>query len=97
MDPLRGIRLRKALEILLTSVSSTGLPKLTYIVDEGVILIGTKDTLPPKKVHHIYDTSDLLGTDTAKASPENMLKIAKHIKEGDVPRNVVGAVNLKRP
>ena len=45
MDPLTGIKLRKALEILLTSVSSTGLPKLTYVVDKGVILIGTVDML----------------------------------------------------
>ncbi|MCP4611928.1 MAG: M48 family metalloprotease [Planctomycetes bacterium] len=58
MDPLPHIKLRKALEILLTSVSSTGLPKLTYIVDEGVILIGTKDALPPKIVTRVYDISD---------------------------------------
>ncbi len=87
-DPLSSVKLRKALEILLTSVSSTGLPKLTYIVDDGVILIGTEGVLPPKKVHHIYDTSDLLATDAAKASPENMLKSAEQIKEGDVPLDV---------
>ncbi|MHC4532651.1 MAG: hypothetical protein ACYS6K_01750, partial [Planctomycetota bacterium] len=58
MDPLPHIKLRKALEILLTSVSSTGLPKLTYIVDEGVILIGTTQMLSPKMVPRVYDISD---------------------------------------
>ncbi len=46
MDPLSRIKLRKALEILIASVTSSQLGEfgeLTYIVDEGVILIGTAD------------------------------------------------------
>jgi len=64
MDPLTGVKLRQALEILLTSVSSTGLPKLTYVVDEGVILIRTVGMLAPKMVHRVYDISDLVETAT---------------------------------
>ncbi|MDT8303018.1 MAG: M56 family metallopeptidase [Sedimentisphaerales bacterium] len=81
MDPLPNIKLRKAMEILLTSVSSTGMPKLTYIVDEGVILIGTKDVLPPKMPHRVYDISDpneLRKTTEHKQQPSQLQpKIAK--------------------
>ncbi|MBN1806320.1 MAG: M48 family metalloprotease [Sedimentisphaerales bacterium] len=48
MDLLTGIKLRKALEVLLIGVSSAELPKLTYVVDDGVILIGTERMLTPK-------------------------------------------------
>ncbi len=64
MDPLPHIKLRKALEILLTSVSSTGLPKLTYVVDQGVILIGTVDILPSKMLQPVYKPSVLIETAT---------------------------------
>ncbi len=62
MEPLTRVKLGKALEILLAGLSSTELAKLTYIVDGGVILIGTADMLPPKMLHRIYDISDLVGT-----------------------------------
>ena len=85
MDPLPHIKLRKALEILLTSVSSTGLPKLTYIVDEGVILIGTADVLPPKKVHRTYDTSEPVEIDAAKASIKQIIQsIDKHATRNNI-------------
>ncbi|MFZ2146227.1 MAG: hypothetical protein WAV28_03320, partial [Sedimentisphaerales bacterium] len=60
MDPLTGVKLRKALEILIAGVSSVQLAQLTYVVDEGVIQIGTIDMLPPKMVHRVYDISDLV-------------------------------------
>ncbi|MFB0553775.1 MAG: hypothetical protein ACETWQ_10730, partial [Phycisphaerae bacterium] len=60
LDPLTGIKLRKALEILIAGVSSVEFAQLTYVVDEGVILIGTVDMLPPKMVHRVYDISDLV-------------------------------------
>ncbi|MBL7146299.1 MAG: hypothetical protein ISS76_18825, partial [Phycisphaerae bacterium] len=46
LDPLTGIRLRKAIEILIAGVTSSQLGEfgeLTYSVDEGVVLIGTLD------------------------------------------------------
>jgi len=54
MDPLTGIKLRKALEILLDGVSSE-FAKLGYVVDEGVILIATADSLPSKMVPRVYE------------------------------------------
>jgi len=54
MDPLTGVKLRKALEILLAGVSSD-IEQVSYFVDEGVILIATKDTLPIKMVTVVYD------------------------------------------
>jgi general secretion pathway protein D len=63
MDPLTGITLRKAIEILLAGVTSAELGEvgeLAYIVDEGVILIGTVDMLPRRFVNRVYDISDLV-------------------------------------
>ncbi|MCH7559389.1 MAG: hypothetical protein IIB56_18315, partial [Planctomycetes bacterium] len=60
MDPLTGIKLRKALEILLAGVSSIDFAELIYVVDEGVILIGTVDMLEIPMVHRVYDISDLV-------------------------------------
>jgi len=60
MDPLTGVKLRKALEILLAGVSSIDFAELIYVVDEGVILIGTVDMLEIPMVHRVYDISDLV-------------------------------------
>jgi Flp pilus assembly secretin CpaC len=63
MDPLSRIKLRKALEILIASVTSSQLGEfgeLTYIVDDGVILIGTVHMLHPRMVHRVYDISDFI-------------------------------------
>jgi hypothetical protein len=64
MGPLRGIKLHKALEILISGVTSSQLGEfgeLTYVVDEGVVLIGTVDMLPPKMETCVYDISGLYG------------------------------------
>jgi len=54
IDPLTGIKLRKALEILLSAVSND-FAKLDYVVDEGVILIATPDSLPRKMITRVYN------------------------------------------
>jgi hypothetical protein len=54
MDPLTAVKLRKALEILLADVSSD-FARLKYVVDDGVILIGTADSLSDKMVTRVYD------------------------------------------
>jgi len=54
MDPLTGVKLRKALEILLSSVSND-FAKLDYVVDEGVTLIATPDSLPSDMVPGVYE------------------------------------------
>lgn len=74
MDPLTGIKLRKAIEILIAGVTSAQLGEfgeITYVVDEGVVQIGTLDMLPPKMVHRVYDVSDLV------AEPANYGQIGR--------------------
>ncbi|MHC4241158.1 MAG: secretin N-terminal domain-containing protein [Planctomycetota bacterium] len=92
MDPLPHIKLRKALEILIASITSSQLGELakpTYIVDEGVILIGTVGMLPQKKVHRVNDISDVVETAAAKASPENIKQIVQSIDK-QATRNNIG-------
>jgi Flp pilus assembly secretin CpaC len=60
MDPLTGIKLRKALEVLLAGVSSE-FAEVDYVVDEGVIVIATVEALPQKLVTRVYDITDLVG------------------------------------
>jgi len=60
MDPLTGVKLRKALEVLLAGVSSE-FAVVDYVVDEGVIVIATDLTLPQKMVTRVYDITDLVG------------------------------------
>ena len=59
MDPLSGVKVRKALEVLLAGVSSE-FAELNYVVDEGVIVIATIETLPDKMVPRVYDVTDLV-------------------------------------
>jgi hypothetical protein len=54
MDPLTGVKLRKALEVLLAGVSSE-FAEISYVVDEGVIIIATIDALPSKMVPCVYE------------------------------------------
>ncbi|MBW7992626.1 MAG: hypothetical protein FVQ84_21775 [Planctomycetes bacterium] len=59
-DGLSRVPLRTHLKILLMSVSGGGAEKLGYVVDEGVIIIATRSSLPKKMVTRIYDISDLV-------------------------------------
>ena len=59
IDGVSGIRLRTGLEILLMAVSGS-FAKLGYVVEHGVIIIATKDSLPAKMVTRVYDISDLV-------------------------------------
>ena len=54
MGPLHSVKVRKALEILLAGVTSE-FTELNYVVDEGVILVATKDTLPDKMETRVYE------------------------------------------
>lgn len=60
MDGLSGVPLRTHLKILLMSVSGGGVEKLGYVVDKGVIIIATRDSLPRKMKTRIYDITDLV-------------------------------------
>ena len=59
MEGISGIPLRKGLELLLMAVSGSP-AELGYVVEGGIIVIGTKDSLPVKMVTRIYDISDLV-------------------------------------
>ncbi|MHC4535298.1 MAG: hypothetical protein ACYS6K_15215 [Planctomycetota bacterium] len=60
MDGLSKVPLRTHLKILLMSVSGGGVEKLGYVVDQGVIIIATRSSLPRKMVTRIYDITDLV-------------------------------------
>jgi Flp pilus assembly secretin CpaC/tetratricopeptide (TPR) repeat protein len=61
MEPLSSVKLQKALEVLLAGVSTAGISEVGYIVDEGIIVIATTDSLPQKLVTRVYDITDLVG------------------------------------
>jgi general secretion pathway protein D len=60
MDPLTGIRLGAALDLLLKSVSA-GVTKLGYIVKDGVVNVATQQSLPPEMEARVYDVTILVG------------------------------------
>ncbi|OHB58533.1 MAG: hypothetical protein A2Y07_05005 [Planctomycetes bacterium GWF2_50_10] len=59
MEPVSQVPVGKALDLLLRSVSG-GLVELGYLVEDGVITIATKTSLPEKLVQDSYDITDLL-------------------------------------
>jgi beta-lactamase regulating signal transducer with metallopeptidase domain len=61
MDGVPAIRLETALKLLLMSVSSD-IADLDYIVENGIITIATKESLPSTLVTRVYDISDLVDT-----------------------------------
>jgi len=84
MDPLTGVKLRKALEILLAGVSSIDFAELIYVVDEGVILIGTVDMLEIPMVQRVYDISDLI------SEPANYGQIGRILGQQTFMRSALG-------
>jgi hypothetical protein len=59
MDEVSGISAGTALKLLLTSVSGR-YDQLGYIVQDGVIIVATIESLPKKLETRVYDISDLL-------------------------------------
>lgn len=61
IDGVPGLRAGQYLELLLLSLSGSASAKLGYRVKDGVITVGTTDSLrPPRKVTRVYDISDLV-------------------------------------
>jgi len=58
MEGVSGIRLRTGLDLLLRAVSSSP-GDLGYVVQDGVIIVATKASLPRRMVTRIYDIRDL--------------------------------------
>jgi hypothetical protein len=59
IEPLNGIKLGKALNILLTGISNK-LANIEYVVQGGVIVVATEDKLPDNFVTIVYDISNLI-------------------------------------
>jgi hypothetical protein len=59
MDEISGISPGRALKLLLASVSGS-YDQLVYIVEDGVIIIATEESLPDRFETRVYDISDLL-------------------------------------
>lgn len=59
IDGVSGIQLRAGLEILLMAVSGS-FAKLGYIIEHGVIIIATRQSLPAKMITRVYNISDLV-------------------------------------
>jgi len=61
LDGISGLRVRQYIEMLVLSLSGGASAKLGYVVNNGVVTIGTVDSLPvPKRVTRVYDISDLV-------------------------------------
>jgi hypothetical protein len=59
MEAISGVSPGTALNLLLASVSG-GYDRLGYIVEDGIIMIATVESLPDKFETRVYDISDLL-------------------------------------
>ena len=73
MDAISAVPLGAALKLLLDSVSG-GFANLGYVVENGVIRIATKESLPSPLITLVYDVTDLLGrpADYYAESPEEV-------------------------
>ena len=60
MDPISSVRLGSALKFLLEAVSG-GFADLSYGVENGVITIATKESIPADLITLVYDVTDLIG------------------------------------
>ena len=61
MDAIPAVRLVKGLKLLLESVSG-GFAELGFVVEDGVITIATKESLPAGLETRVYDISKLVST-----------------------------------
>jgi len=73
MDAISAVPLGAAMKLLLDSVSG-GFANLGYVVENGVITIATKESLPSPLITLVYDVTDLLGrpADYYAESPEEI-------------------------
>jgi hypothetical protein len=59
MDEISGVSIGTALKLLLASVSGR-YDQLGYVIDDGVIIIATVESLPNRLKARVYDIADLL-------------------------------------
>jgi len=61
VDGVSGVPLRRHLKSLLDGVSGASPERVGYVVEDGVIVIATLDSLPQRMVTRVYDITDLVG------------------------------------
>ena len=61
IDGVSGVSLSRHLKSLLDGVSGGAPEKLGYVVDDGVIIVATLESLPRRMVTRVYDITDLVG------------------------------------
>jgi len=81
MDPLTGVKIKTALDALLAGLSDPEAPdyQLSYIVDEGVIMIATELTLPSNMVNRVYDITDLVGEPSSYQTGMSMMSQMQYL------------------
>ncbi len=60
MDPISSVKLGSALKFLLEAVSG-GFAELDFGVENGIITIATKESIPADLITLVYDVTDLIG------------------------------------
>lgn len=60
MDPISSVKLGSALKFLLEAVSG-GFAELDFGVENGIITIATKESIPTDLITLVYDVTDLVG------------------------------------
>ncbi len=60
MDPISSVKLGSALKFLLEAVSG-GFAELGYGIENGIITIATKESIPADLITLVYDVTDLIG------------------------------------
>jgi len=60
-DGFAGLGLEQSLDALVNSLSATSPARIGYVVDRGVIVIATANTLPrPREITRVHDVRDLV-------------------------------------
>ncbi len=77
MDGLPNAKLGTALESLLSALSNPQLSiTIDYVINKGVITVGTQESLPQKKMEtRVYDVSDLVGEPANYAQMGSMMSM----------------------
>jgi len=71
IEHVSGVSLGTNLKLMLMSVSSDP-KKLGYVVENGVVIIATKDSLPTKMRSRVYNVTDLVGAPANYFAPGPM-------------------------
>ena len=73
MDPLKSIKIGKAMDILMKHTSND-LANIDYVVQGGVIVIATEGTVPSNLVTMVYDVSGLISPSQSISSIKSSIE-----------------------